>query len=142
MAPTRREFAAAAAAFTIVPRSVLGGQGHVAPSDRVTLAAIGMGRQGMAVTMDLLARPDVQVVAVCDCNKGSLDYAEYSPNAMLTAARKLLGPGYENWREDLKSPGSVRNSPQKARACPKRNSTISNNGSRKPCARRISSKPA
>lgn len=105
MTPTRRQFAAAA--FTIVPRSVLGGQGHVAPSDRVTLASVGMGRQGMAVTMELLARPDVQVVAVCDCNRGSLEYAEYSDNALLKSARQLLGPGYENWREDLKSPGSV-----------------------------------
>ena len=110
METTRRQFAAAAA-FTIVPRSVLGGQGFVAPSDRVTLACIGMGRQGMAVTMDLLARPDVQVVAVCDCNRGSLDYVEYSENALLKSARTLLGQGYEKWREDLTSPGFVNLTP-------------------------------
>jgi predicted dehydrogenase len=104
---SRRTFAAAATAFTIVPRHVLGGPGQIAPSDRVTLASIGMGRQGMAITMELLARPDVQVVAVCDVNKGSKDYAEYSPNALLTAARRLLGPGYENWGEDLASPGTA-----------------------------------
>ena len=41
---TRREFlgtVAAAAAFTIVPRSVLGGPGYTAPSDMVNLAGIG-----------------------------------------------------------------------------------------------------
>ena len=47
---TRREFiqttAAAAAAFTIVPRHVLGGQKFVAPSDKVNVAIIGAGGQG------------------------------------------------------------------------------------------------
>lgn len=102
---TRRSFSAAA--FTIVPARVLGGRNGPAPSDKITLASIGMGRQGMVVTMDLLARQDVQVVAVCDCNEGSKDYIEYSSNALLNAARKLLGPGYENWGEDLASPGSI-----------------------------------
>lgn len=102
---TRRS--ALATAFFIVPRHVLGGRGFVAPSDRITLASIGMGRQGMAVTMDLLARPDIQLVAVCDCNEASKDYIEYGANALLAAARKLLGPGYENWGEDLASPGFV-----------------------------------
>ena len=104
---TRRAFAGAAAAFTIVPRHVLGAP-FVPPSDKVTMATIGLGRQGMAVTMSLLARPEVQVNAVCDVNRGSKNYIEYSPNALLIAARQLLGPRYENWAEDLASPGSVR----------------------------------
>jgi len=103
---TRRALGGAAV-FTVVPRHVLGGAGYVAPSERITLAAIGMGRQGMVVTMGLLERPDLQVVAVCDCNQGSKDYAEYSANALLTSARRLLGPGHENWGEDLASPGTV-----------------------------------
>ncbi len=102
---TRREFAAAAA-FTIVPRNALG-RGQTAPSDKVTIASMGMGRQGMAVTMELLAKPDVQVVAVCDCNRGSKDYAEYGDNDLLNTARRLLGKGYEKWGEDLASPGRV-----------------------------------
>ena len=104
---TRRGFVSAATAFMIVPRHVLGGRGYVPPSDRVTLASMGMGRQGMAVTMELLARPDVQVVAVCDCNKGSKNYAEYGDNDLLNSARKLLGPGYQNWGADLASPGEA-----------------------------------
>ena len=47
---TRRQFAAsattAATVFNIVPRHVLGGAGHQAPSERVDLAAIGAGGQG------------------------------------------------------------------------------------------------
>lgn len=103
---SRRKFVAASA-FTIVPRHVLGGQGVVPPSDKVTIASIGMGRQGMVVTMDLLRSPQVQLVAVCDCNKASKDYAEYSRNALLQSARRLLGPGHENWGDDLASPGEV-----------------------------------
>ncbi|MGA8597707.1 MAG: hypothetical protein WB676_23580, partial [Bryobacteraceae bacterium] len=81
--------------------------GYVPPSDKVTIASIGLGRQGQAVSMELLARPDVQIVAICDCNAGSKNYVEYGDNALLKAARKLLGPGYENWGEDLASPGEV-----------------------------------
>jgi predicted dehydrogenase len=98
---------ASAASFLIVPRHVLGGAGYVPPSDKVTIASIGLGRQGQMVTMELLARPDVQIVAVCDCNRGSKNYVEYDDNALLKSARELLGPGYEKWGEDLASPGEV-----------------------------------
>ncbi|HUO28104.1 MAG TPA: Gfo/Idh/MocA family oxidoreductase [Bryobacteraceae bacterium] len=104
---SRRAFAGAAAAtFMIVPRHVLGAP-FVPPSDKVTLATIGLGRQGQAVTMELLARPDVQVIAVCDVNRYSKDYAEYGSNDLLKSARRLLGPGYEYWGEDLASPGQA-----------------------------------
>ncbi|MBV9158697.1 MAG: Gfo/Idh/MocA family oxidoreductase [Acidobacteriaceae bacterium] len=96
-----------ATSFIIVPRHVLGGANYVPPSDKITIASIGLGRQGQAVTMDLLARGNVQIVAVCDCNRGSKNYVEYDTNALLKAARQLLGPGYENWGEDLSSPGQV-----------------------------------
>ncbi len=42
----RRRFlkgAATVGAFSIVPRHVLGGAGHAAPSAKITLAAIGSG---------------------------------------------------------------------------------------------------
>src|ERR1035437_6440068 len=86
---SRREMlAAGSAAFMIVPRHVLGGAGYIAPSDKVTIATIGLGRQGMAITMELLAQPDVQVVAVCDCNRFSKNYIESGENALLKAERK------------------------------------------------------
>ncbi len=47
---SRRQFvtqaASAAAAFTIVPRHVLGGSGYVAPSEKLNIAVIGCGGQG------------------------------------------------------------------------------------------------
>ncbi len=90
----------------IVPRHVLGAP-FVPPSDKINLATIGVGRQGQAVTQELLARPDVQVVAIADCNKGSMNYVEYDSNALLKSWRQLMGPGYENWGADLTSPGEV-----------------------------------
>ena len=51
---SRREFTAAAvsaAAFTIVPRHAPGGPGFTPPSDKINLAVIGLGRQGMVVMM-------------------------------------------------------------------------------------------
>src|SRR5262245_6529218 len=105
---SRRAFTTTAPAFTIVPRHILGGAGFIPPSDKLTIASIGLGRQGMVVTMDLLTRPEIQIVAVCDCNQGSKEYAEYGSNALLTSARRLLGAGHEKWGADLASPGSVK----------------------------------
>src|SRR5579883_481517 len=48
--PSRREFiktgTIAAAGFMIVPRFVLGGKGYLAPSDRLTVASVGVGGKG------------------------------------------------------------------------------------------------
>ena len=67
---TRREFiattAAAAAAFTIVPRHVLGGPRFVAPSDKVNVAIIGAGGQGRTNTRALFQEDDCQVIALAD----------------------------------------------------------------------------
>src|SRR5882762_7921558 len=55
----RRKFlgtaAATTAAFTIVPRHVLGGPGVVAPSDKITLGHIGVGTEGLREIQPLLA---------------------------------------------------------------------------------------
>ena len=54
-ASTRRQFikhaSTAVAAFTIVPRHVLGGPQFVAPSDKITMAYIGVGTQGLRELM-------------------------------------------------------------------------------------------
>src|SRR5947209_5126048 len=67
---SRRQFvltgSAAATAFTIVPRHVLGGPGFVPPSEKITLACIGFGTQAIREIGGILASPDVQIVAVCD----------------------------------------------------------------------------
>ncbi|HVO09283.1 MAG TPA: Gfo/Idh/MocA family oxidoreductase [Vicinamibacteria bacterium] len=68
--PARRRFiastAAAAAATTIVPRHVLGGSRLVAPSDKVNVAVIGVGGQGLVNTRALLHQDDCQVIALAD----------------------------------------------------------------------------
>ena len=57
---------AAAAAFTLLPRHVLGGPRFVAPSDKVNIAVIGAGGQGRYNTQNLLKEPDAQIAAICD----------------------------------------------------------------------------
>jgi hypothetical protein len=39
---------AAAGAFTIVPRNVLGGPGYTAPSDKLNIGCIGVGGKGQS----------------------------------------------------------------------------------------------
>jgi predicted dehydrogenase len=69
-ATTRREFiaatTAAAAAFTIVPRHVLGGPRFVAPSDKVNVAIIGAGGQGRTNARALFQEEDCQIMALAD----------------------------------------------------------------------------
>ena len=89
---SRRGLLAGAAA--ILPRSVLGGAGHTPPSDKVTVACVGVGSQGLRVMMDYLAQPDVQIVSVCDVNKQSSDYPQWSKNEYRDRVAKLFGEGY------------------------------------------------
>ncbi len=96
----RRKFMAGAAlagAFTVVPRHVLGGAGFTAPSDKVTLAHIGMGTQGFNELGGLLSDPAIQVVSVCDPNTDSNDYVEWGKNSTRDVIRRLLGDS--SWRE-------------------------------------------
>jgi predicted dehydrogenase len=91
----RRKFlgtaAASTAAVTILPRHALGGPGYVAPSDKITLAYIGVGTQGLREMAMLLPNPEVQIVAVCDPNKDSTNYVDWSKNGIRDGIRKLLG---------------------------------------------------
>ncbi|MCU0980496.1 MAG: Gfo/Idh/MocA family oxidoreductase [Pirellulaceae bacterium] len=99
---TRRTFlgsAVASGVVTIVPRHVLGGTGHVAPSDKITLAHIGMGTQGFRELGGLLADPALQIVAVCDPNTDSNDYLEWGKNGIRNQIRDYLGN--PAWRENV-----------------------------------------
>src|SRR5438552_7530805 len=91
--PNRRKFlgtAAATAAFTIVPRHVLGGPGVVAPSDKITLAYIGVGTQGLREMLTLLPIPDIQIVSVCDPSKDAVEYRDWSRDSLLNGIRRTL----------------------------------------------------
>ncbi|WP_423148193.1 Gfo/Idh/MocA family oxidoreductase [Rubrolithibacter danxiaensis] len=72
---SRREFlkksAVALAAFTIVPRYVLGGNGFIAPSDQLTKAIIGVGSMGR----NHIPYAGTKVVAICDVDRKHLQEA-------------------------------------------------------------------
>jgi len=80
----------AAAGITILPRHVLGGKNYVAPSDRITLAYVGVGTQGIRELLALLTSPNFQVVAVCDPNKDAVGYKDWSPNGIKNEIRTTI----------------------------------------------------
>ena len=87
--------AASSLAFAVVPRHVLGGAGYVAPSEKVTIANIGCGTQGLREMPGMLENPDVQIVAVCDPNKFTTNYIDWSSNGIRAGIRNTLGD--PNW---------------------------------------------
>jgi len=88
---------AVAGAVAVVPRHVLGGPGFVAPSEKITLACIGFGTQAIREIGAILARPEVQIVAMCDVEKDGVNYLEWGKNDIRNTIRRLI----ENptWRE-------------------------------------------
>ena len=90
----------AAMAFTIVPRHVLG-KGFVPPSDKITLAYIGIGTQGLRELLSMLTVPEIQIVAVCDPNKEARGYRDWGINYLKDEIRKTIkkpnwNPGGDN----------------------------------------------
>ena len=90
---SRRDFIkrtlATAAAFTIVPRHILGGKDFTAASDQLTKAVIGVGGMGRAH----LRYPGARLLAVCDVDENHLN-----------TALEIAGPGvkgYKDFREVL-----------------------------------------
>lgn len=84
---------ATVAAFSIVPAHVLGGPRHLAPSDRLTKAIIGVGGMGRGH----IGYENTPVVAICDVDKKHIELAQ-----------KQLGSPvkvYHDYRELLLDPG-------------------------------------
>src|SRR5512139_4124045 len=67
---SRRQFlktaTGAAAAFTVVPRYVLGGQGGTPPSEKLHIAGIGAGGMGGGDVEAVARNGGTQIVALCD----------------------------------------------------------------------------
>jgi predicted dehydrogenase len=83
--------AAALAAPAIVPSRVLGAR---APSNRVNVGLVGMGRQMTKPNLpQFLALPDVQVVAVCDVDAWRLEQAKTAVESHYAATA-----GKASWR--------------------------------------------
>jgi predicted dehydrogenase len=76
---TRRTFLrtalATAAAPYVVPAAVLGADGATAPSNKITVGALGVGDQGTRDLRNFLGQPDVRVTAICDVNRRNLSAA-------------------------------------------------------------------
>ena len=95
---TRRTFLKTAAAFgmpAIVPGSALGLNGTVAPSNRITMGAIGIGPRGRLVLSTFLKQADARFVVVCDVQKGNR-----------RAAKMMVDRAYQN--EDCAATGDLR----------------------------------
>ena len=89
-----------AMAFHIVPRHTLGGPGFLAPSDKLNLAYIGCGTQGLREMCELITNPKLQITTVCDPNKLSTNYLDWSANGIRNGIRKVLGE--HSWGEHFK----------------------------------------
>ena len=74
--------------FTIVPRRVLGGNGHIAPSDQLTKGIIGVGGMGRSGS-HFTSGEHCRLTAVCDVDKNHLNDA--------------VKQAKENLKEDVKS---------------------------------------
>ena len=90
----RRSFiqktAAASAAFSIVPSFVLGGQ-HIAPSDTLYIAAVGVGGRGGGVVRDLTAYGKVKFV---DVTKQANIYSSALGYGLALATSDVNNDGY------------------------------------------------
>jgi hypothetical protein len=93
----RRKFlGTAAVAFTILPRRLLARSGEVPPSDKITLAYIGTGTQGLRELLPLLAAPEIRVISVCDPSKHALGYRDWARDSLLREIRRALNK--PDWR--------------------------------------------
>ncbi|MFO1501761.1 MAG: Gfo/Idh/MocA family oxidoreductase [Verrucomicrobiota bacterium] len=99
---TGRLAAAALACPAFIPASALGRDGAVPPSERIAMGFIGLGGQGSGhllggawtyVPGGYVARPDVQVLAVCDVRKERRENARQRCNQMY--AQRFGKPEYE-----------------------------------------------
>jgi len=99
---TRRQFiktsSLSATAFTIVPSFVLGGKYHVAPSDTLYIAGIGVGGKGTSDLTECAKSPNVKVAFLCDVDdRQTKKSRENFPTATLYKDfRKMLDKEHKN----------------------------------------------
>jgi len=76
-----RDASIAGAGFFIVPRHVLG-RGFIAPSDKLSIAGIGVGGKGKSDLTEFAKSPSVNIVALCDVDdRQAVDSRKNFPNA-------------------------------------------------------------
>jgi predicted dehydrogenase len=79
---------------------------RVAANDKLTVGCIGVGSQGLRVMLDVMRLPEIQVVAVCDVNRGSSDYLDWGPNELRNKVRLVLQD--PSWGATLPGPAAGR----------------------------------
>ncbi len=95
-----------AAAITIVPSHVIAGLGHINPSDKINVANIGCGTQGIREMPEMFDHPNTVVTAICDVNRFATNYRDWSSNGLKKSMQRALGD--ENWGKDIKGiPGGL-----------------------------------
>src|SRR6476646_5820893 len=91
---SRRNFikssAMAAAGFMIVPRHVLGGKGFIAPSDRLTIASIGVGGKGESDIANFYKSGKADIAFLCDVD---------DRRAANTVKKFPQAKYYKDWRD-------------------------------------------
>src|SRR5439155_3932477 len=93
--------AIAGAGFTIVPRSVLG-KGPTPPSDRLNVAAVGVGGQGHS---DLVNLSTENIVAMCDVDWDYANKAFDSLDRDIQSQQKRLQDGIVEFRPPASARG-------------------------------------
>jgi predicted dehydrogenase len=93
----------ASLAFTIVPRSVLGGVNFIAPSDRINLAYIGVGKQSYTLMNGLANCKEVLIHAASDVDSKKLNNFILETTKTQTNLKKpsIQMKGYGLYRELL-----------------------------------------
>ena len=87
-----RKATAAALAFTVVPRHVLGGTGYTAPSDQLTKGIVGVGGMGRGH----IGYEGTRLLAVCDVDRSHMEQA--------IAQAGVDVKGYHDFRELIARP--------------------------------------
>ncbi|MBS7563263.1 Gfo/Idh/MocA family oxidoreductase [Mucilaginibacter sp. Bleaf8] len=97
---TRRSFiksaSVAAAGFMIVPRYVLGGKGYIAPSDRLTIASVGVGGKGEHDIAAFHSSGKAEIAFLCDVD---------DQRAANTVKKFPKAKYYKDWRQMFEKEG-------------------------------------
>ena len=103
MTMNRRNFlrnsTASIAAFTILPRNVLGGVNYMPPSDQINLGIIGCGAQGRGLGPQFARRENVNVIAAADCDSLRLQAMQDNINATTEKAKGQAYKGFKQYGE-------------------------------------------
>ncbi|MBN2093456.1 Gfo/Idh/MocA family oxidoreductase [candidate division KSB1 bacterium] len=96
------------ATISLVPRHVLGGSGYVPPSDKLNIAAVGVGGKGRS---DITSVSSENIVALCDVDDDkmadSLKRIKQEEKYQVLAEQMAKAPKYRDFRKMLETEKSI-----------------------------------